>query len=97
MLGVLDLGSAEVESPQTVAARIRAGLRGWDSTRGIQTDPLAAALVDAFLGMALTWQARVDGADVPLRDPSAWLEAPMAQEAIPCVGWQGAMTSPRRR
>ena len=26
-LGVLDLGSAEVESPQTVAARIRAGLR----------------------------------------------------------------------
>jgi len=27
MLGVLDLGSAEVESPQTVAARIRAGLR----------------------------------------------------------------------
>jgi len=57
--------------------RIRAGLRGWDSTRGIQTDPPAAGLVDAFLGMALTWQARVDGADVPLRDPSAWLDAPI--------------------
>jgi len=27
MLGVIDLGSAEVESPQTVAARIRAGLQ----------------------------------------------------------------------
>jgi 5-methyltetrahydropteroyltriglutamate--homocysteine methyltransferase len=27
MLGVIDLGSAEVETPQTVAARIRAGLK----------------------------------------------------------------------
>ena len=27
MLGVIDLGSSQVESPQTVAARIRAGLR----------------------------------------------------------------------
>ena len=57
--------------------RIRAGLRGWDASRGIETDPAPGALIDAFLGMALTWQPRADGADVPLRDPSAWLDAPI--------------------
>ena len=33
MLGVLDLGDAAVETPETVAARIRAGLRYVDPTK----------------------------------------------------------------
>jgi len=57
--------------------RIRTGLRGWDISRGMPTDPLAANLVDAFLGLALTWRARDDGAEIPLRDPGAWLDAPL--------------------
>lgn len=57
--------------------RIRAGLQGWDPLRDLVTDPPAARLVDAFLGLAGTWQPREDGAEVPLRDPSAWLDVPI--------------------
>lgn len=54
--------------------RIRAGLRGYDATRGYTTDPTEAGMIDAFTGLAGTWQAREDGADLPLRDPTAWLD-----------------------
>lgn len=54
--------------------RIRAGLRGYDRTRGIATDPNEAGMIDAFSGLAGTWQPREDGAEVPLRDPGAWLD-----------------------
>jgi hypothetical protein len=58
--------------------RIRAGQRGWDTTRGRATDPRAADLVDAFSGLAMTWRADARGAIVPLRDPGAWLDAPIS-------------------
>lgn len=57
--------------------RIRVGRRSEDPARGYATDPLAAALVEAFGGVALTWLGDVDGAIVPLRDPAAWLDAPL--------------------
>jgi len=57
--------------------RIRVGQRGYDAARGMFTDPPPAMMRDAFLGVALTWRARADGAEVPLRDPSAWLDAPI--------------------
>lgn len=57
--------------------RIRAGLQGWDPVRGLVTDPPASRLVAAFSGLAGTWQAREEGAEIPLRDPTAWLEAPI--------------------
>lgn len=55
--------------------RIRAGQIGWEQRRGISIDPSAAQLIEVFLGLAQTWQPRDSGADVPLRDPTAWLEA----------------------
>jgi len=57
--------------------RIRVGQLGWDPRRGISTDPPAAQMVEAFLGLAMTWQPRDDGAEIPLRDPTAWLDAPI--------------------
>ncbi|MDB5415298.1 MAG: hypothetical protein JWR10_3633 [Rubritepida sp.] len=57
--------------------RIRAGLRGWDQSRGYVTDPSTAGLIDVFAGMAMTWRATDQGAEVPLRDPTAWLDAPI--------------------
>jgi hypothetical protein len=59
--------------------RLRAGLRGRDATRGYVTDPAPAGLVDIFEGLAGTWQPRDDGAEIPLRDPSAWLDAPIGR------------------
>ena len=57
--------------------RIRVGMRGYDAARGIFTDPAPANMLDVFLGVGLTWRARDDGAELPLRDPSAWLDAPI--------------------
>lgn len=57
--------------------RIRAGVRGWDATRGIPTDAPASSFIDVFTGMVLTWRSRDGGAEVPLRDPTAWLNAPI--------------------
>nr|WP_314076326.1 hypothetical protein [uncultured Roseococcus sp.] len=57
--------------------RVRAGLQGWDPTRGLVTDPPASGLIDVFNGIGMTWRARDGGAEVPLRDPSAWLDAPI--------------------
>lgn len=68
--------------------RIRTGMQGWDSTRGLATDPPAANMIDAFLGLALTWRARDDGAEIPLRDPGAWLEAPIGRRKF--LGTGGA-------
>ena len=68
--------------------RIRTGIQGWDSARGIPTDPQVANMIDAFLGLALTWRARDDGAEIPLRDPGAWLEAPIGRRKF--LGTGGA-------
>ncbi|UPY37224.1 hypothetical protein [Sediminicoccus sp. KRV36] len=57
--------------------RVRAGMRGFDAARGYPTDPPASALVDVFSGLAMSWQPRDDGAVIPLRDPGAWLAAPI--------------------
>ena len=59
------------------SVRLRAGMQQWDETRGFMMDPPASALVDAFLGVALTWRADDAGAQIPLRDPGAWLDAPI--------------------
>lgn len=57
--------------------RVRVGMQGFDRDRGIPMDPPRAQMVSAFLGLGMTWQARQDGAEVPLRDPTAWLDAPI--------------------
>lgn len=59
--------------------RLRAGFRRRDSARGYVMDPAPTALVDVFSGLAGTWQPRDDGAEIPLRDPGAWLDAPIGR------------------
>lgn len=44
--------------------RIRTDAGMGASTRGLATDPPAANMIDAFLGLALTWRARDDGAEI---------------------------------
>lgn len=76
LAGAGTLPNASLEGRDTALrqVRIRSGLRGWDAARGLETDPTLAQMTDAFLGLALTWQPRDDGAEVPLRDPTAWLD-----------------------
>lgn len=75
--GIVPNTSLEGRDTAMRRVRLRVGVQGWDMTRGIVTDPNPAGLVDAFLGMGLTWQPQDTGAEVPLRDPTAWLDAPI--------------------
>lgn len=68
------------------AVRVRAGQQGWDARRCIATDPPAAALVDVLRGLALTWRAGEAGNEVPLRDPTAWLDQPIGSTRFAGTG-----------
>lgn len=75
--GLIPGASLEGRDTAMRRVRIRAGLRGYDRARQIPVDPSEAGMVQAFLGLAGTWQPREDGAEVPLRDPGAWLSQPI--------------------
>ncbi|UPY35492.1 hypothetical protein [Sediminicoccus sp. KRV36] len=86
--GVLPNTSLASRDTAMRRVRLRAGMQTFDSDRGIILDPTSAALVEAFAGMAMTWLPITDGAEIPLRDPSAWLDAPI--QARKFLGTGGA-------
>lgn len=65
---------------------IKRGIKTWDDTRGIWTDPAYASLVTVFTGLAQPWLLEENELVIPLRDPSYWLEKPWVRTAYTGAG-----------
>lgn len=53
------------------------GVKSWDVTRGLFTDPAYSTLAPAFSGVAGPWTLDDKALTIPLRDASYWLERPL--------------------
>ena len=65
---------------------IKRGIKTWDDTRGLWTDPTYASLVTVFTGLAQPWLLEETELVIPLRDPSYWLEKPWVRPAYTGAG-----------
>jgi hypothetical protein len=57
--------------------RVLWGQKSWDYTRGIFLDPSYLALAPVFVGVATPWFLSDAALEIPLRDPSYWIERPL--------------------
>jgi hypothetical protein len=90
--GGLDLPGTSLAGRDTAmrAVRVRVGRQRWAPERLAMVDPTAAELAPAFAGLARPWLPRTDGAEVPLRDPTAWLDTPLqARRFLGTGGMEG--------
>lgn len=67
---------------------IREGVKRWDATRGIWTDPPAATLRPVFAGLGRSWQPGLNTLSVTLLDATYWLDGVMP---VPTYGGTGAL------